>query len=391
MPDPVWATVAMLPVAAWLGWLLAMRRRQTEGRRRRNAISSEYFRGLNYLLNEQPDRAIEVFLELADVNEQTVETHLALGSLFRRRGEVDKAIHYHRHIMTRPDLTEQHRTQALLELGEDYMRAGLLDRAEKLFSDLAAEGRQSETAVRNLLTIYQQEKDWKNAILQARALERITGEDTAPLIAQFHCELAAAELAAGRPEHVAQHLQSARARRSDCARADLIEAEAAVACEQWREAAGAYLRACRRDPELAAIAVEPLLECYRRLDEPPELLAELESLAAGGGSITALLALAELRAAAGEPSRAIDELLAALQQRPTVRGLYRLLDLMREHDRSLDALDSEPVRALMKRLLSDRPRFRCRECGFGGSTWHWQCPSCRRWETTRPVTGVLGS
>ena len=191
MPEPFWLALALLPVAAWSGWWAATRAHMRGERRQRNAISSNYFKGLNYLLNEQPDKAIEVFLKLAEINTETAETHLALGNLFRRRGEVDKAIRFHRHIIGRSNLSEQHRTQALLELGEDYMRAGLLDRAEKLFSELAEDGRYSEVAIRSLLSIYQQEKDWKNAIVQARRLEQVRDRDTSALIAQFHCELAA--------------------------------------------------------------------------------------------------------------------------------------------------------------------------------------------------------
>src|SRR6056297_1563437 len=150
MPEPFWLALALLPVAAWSGWWAAGRAFRRGERRQQHAISSNYFKGLNYLLNEQPDKAIEVFLKLAEVNRETVETHLALGNLFRRRGEVDKAIHFHRHIVGRPNLSDRHRFQALLELGEDYMRAGLLDRAERLYAELPEEGPGSEVAIRNL-------------------------------------------------------------------------------------------------------------------------------------------------------------------------------------------------------------------------------------------------
>ncbi|MEM7055253.1 MAG: lipopolysaccharide assembly protein LapB, partial [Pseudomonadota bacterium] len=135
MAELDWLLVALLPLAFAAGWLVTAARYRSDTRVSKDALSNRYFRGLNYLLNEQPDKAIEVFLTLAEINQQTAEMHLALGRLFRRRGEVDKAIHFHRHIMTHSDLSEQHRTQALVELGEDYMRAGLLDRAEKLFTE----------------------------------------------------------------------------------------------------------------------------------------------------------------------------------------------------------------------------------------------------------------
>src|SRR5690606_26434476 len=149
-----------------------------------------YFRGLNYLLNEQPDKAIEVFLQIAEVDKQTVETHLALGHLFRRRGETDRAIRVHQNLIARPNLTPDQKSLALLELGEDYMRAGLLDRAETLFTDLVGIDAHAPAALRHLIAICQQERDWKRAIEHARRLEEITGESQAELVSQFLSELA---------------------------------------------------------------------------------------------------------------------------------------------------------------------------------------------------------
>ena len=180
----------LVPAAFALGWWAS---RQV-GARRSGAevseLSSDYFRGLNYLLNEEQDKAIEVFLKLAEYNRDTVETHLALGNLFRRRGEVDRAIRLHQHLVSRPGLSDAMKTVALLELGEDYMRAGLLDRAEALFCDLVAMDAHAPSALRHLISIYQHERDWHKAIEHARRLEVMTGEDEAPMIAQFYCELA---------------------------------------------------------------------------------------------------------------------------------------------------------------------------------------------------------
>jgi tetratricopeptide (TPR) repeat protein len=159
----------LLPVAALSGWIIGRRNSERSRRAGVSELSSSYFRGLNYLLNEQPDKAIEVFLKLAEFNRDTVETHLALGNLFRRRGEVDRAIRVHQHLIARPNLSDQEKTIALLELGEDYMRAGLLDRAETLFTDLIAMDAQVPSALKHLISIYQHEKDWNKAIDHARA------------------------------------------------------------------------------------------------------------------------------------------------------------------------------------------------------------------------------
>ncbi|MBS3743023.1 MAG: lipopolysaccharide assembly protein LapB [Wenzhouxiangellaceae bacterium] len=389
MPEPLWLVLALLPLAALSGWWAAARTYKREERRDRKTISSNYFRGLNYLLNEQPDKAIEVFLKLAEINTETAETHLALGNLFRRRGEVDKAIRFHQHIIGRSNLSEQHRTQALLELGEDYMCAGLLDRAEKLFSELADDGRYSEVAIGNLLSIYQQEKDWKNAIVQARKLGGVCDRDTSALIAQFHCELAVQAKEAGERENARRHLASARSHHAECVRAWLLDADLDLADARWESAGLKYQQACQLDPDISVLVVDDLARCFAEQGREPELLEWLERLVTKGSTLAPVLACAAIRADS-DPASAIDFLLEHLQKRPTARGLYQLLELMHRHGHRIDEINPELLRNLMHRLLADQPRFRCRQCGFSGHTWHWQCPSCREWETTRPVVGVLG-
>ncbi len=388
MPEPFWLVVALVPMAAVGGWWLAAKRYGHGSARKQHSISTNYFRGLNYLLNEQPDKAIEVFLKLAEINTDTVETHLALGNLFRRRGEVDKAIHFHRHIMSRSNLGEQHRFQALLELGEDYMRAGLLDRAEKLFSELAADGRYSEISVRSLLSIYQQERDWKNAIIQARRVGQISGESTAVLIAQFHCELAAGERDAGRIDGARHHLDAARAAQPECVRAHIMEADMAAAEGRWEEAARSYQVACELDPDIALLVVDNLARTFVSLDREEDLLEWLRGLVEGGSNFAPVLVYASIRARL-QPEQAIRFLIEHLQAHPTARGLHHLLELMQRHDHGMGEIDPDLLNDLVGGLLAEQPRFRCRHCGFSGQTWHWQCPSCRRWETTRPVSGVL--
>jgi len=389
MPEPFWLALVLLPAAALAGWWAATRSYKREERQHRQAISSNYFRGLNYLLNEQPDKAIEVFLKLAEINTETAETHLALGNLFRRRGEVDKAIRFHRHIISRSNLSDQHRFQALLELGEDYMRAGLLDRAEKLFSELTDDGRYSEVAVQNLLSIYQQEKDWKSAIVQARKLRQVCGRDTSSVIAQFHCELAAEAAQAGDSSTARHQLETARGHHAECTRAYLLEADLDVQERRWADAADKYQKACELDPDITVLVVESLSDCFSELECETVLLDWLERLITRGSTLAPVLAFAAIRAES-DPSSAIHFLLGQLQKRPTARGLYQLLELMHRHGHRIDEIDPALLRNLMHRLLADQPRFRCRQCGFSGQTWHWQCPSCREWETTRPVIGVLG-
>lgn len=379
----------LLPVAAASGWYLARNQSARRHRKRASSFSSNYFRGLNYLLNEQPDKAIEVFLKLVEVNPDTIETHLALGSLFRRRGEMDKAIRFHKHIITRPGLTDEQRSQALMELGEDYMQAGLLDRAEYLFSDLLDHDESHVRPVRQLLDIYQQEKDWEKAIAQARRLRHVEGEKSGALIASFYCELARQALDSGEVEDARRSIRQARRYDPGNARAHLIQAELAASDEQWVDAAEHYRQACEIDPDCLSFTFDKVLEAHERAERMRDFEDWLEKLIERTPMTTGILALARMKAAS-DPQAAVTFLLTHLSRRPTVRGLDYLIDLVYRQGASLDEVGPELIQDILQRLLEGQPRYRCEHCGFSGSSWHWLCPGCRRWNTTRAITGVLG-
>ena len=381
------AVLLVVPLAGWLGWILGIQFHRRAAWKSRQRISSNYFRGLNYLLNEEPDKAIEVFLKLAEVNRETVETHLALGNLFRRRGEVDKAIHFHQHIISRPDLSEPQRLQALIELGEDYMRAGLLDRAEKLFRELSEQGLNDEVPVRHLLTIYQQEKDWLRAIEQARRLENQA--EASELIAHFHCELAMTAASEADSTRCRQHLEQARQADPASARVALIEGDLAFVRSDSATALRAYRNACESDPEISVLVLDRMVECVASSGDRQEFVDWLERLSRRARVLAPILALSRIEAES-DPGRAIERIANALDRRPSVRGLEALLDLTHSDEDSAASIDPALLRRLLQRLNSGQPRFRCQDCGFSGRTWHWQCPSCRHWATTRPVEGVLG-
>ena len=386
MPE-ILVLFALLPIAAATGWFAA-RKSSARGQKRTATLSSDYFRGLNYLLNEQPDKAIEVFLEIAEINQDTIETHLALGNLFRRRGEMDKAIRFHKHIMTRPNLSDEQRSQALLELGEDYMRAGLLDRAERLFSELLELDPGAPVPARQLLDIYQQEKDWDKAIANARHLADDNGRRD-ELIAQFHCELARQALEAADLDTCRKYLRQARRYDPRNPRARLLEGDLAWTEEHWSAAAEHYRRACELDSDVAPLSIERIVDCHRRLDALEALEGWLEDLVERSRMTTPILTLARLKAERSE-QQAAEFLLDQVARRPTVRGLEYLMTLLNQQGVSLDQVGPELIRELMQRLLEGQPRYRCRHCGFSGNAYHWLCPSCRRWNMTRAISGVLG-
>lgn len=378
----------LLPLAAFSGWIVGQGQKK-RGRRRRSVLSSQYFRGLNYLLNEESDKAIEEFLKLAEVNRDTVDTHLALGTLFRRRGEMDKAIRYHKHIISRPNLDEDQRERVLFELAMDYMRAGLLDRAESLFLELTDSEQMGTRARRNLLDIYQQEKDWARAVEQAQRLDLVDGGSDSGLIAQLYCELAETAVAGDDSEAATQHLRQARRYQPNNARARLIEATIAEREGQQALAAERYREACELDPDLLVGCAQAMIECHRGSHEIEQLKDWLALRSRSGDLNAPALLLARLTAET-DPARAAAFLLETLQRRSTVGGLEYLMELLSSRDLGLDEVGPDLIRDLMQRLMQGQPVYCCQQCGFSGSAHHWMCPSCRSWDSTRVIRGVLG-
>lgn len=380
----------LLPLAAASGWYVARWGiRRTSGRREL-ALRSTYFRGLNYLLNEQPDKAIEVFLKIAEVDSETVETHLALGNLFRRRGEVDRAIRIHQNLIARPSLDAEQRTHALLELGEDYMRAGLFDRAENLFSELIQIDAHKPSALRHLLAIYQQEKDWDKAIETAERLERASRESMSAVIAQYYCELAEEARQRGDSGAARQNLSQALARDRRCVRANIILGRMEREAGDHEAAIRSYRQVPEQDTEYIPEILEPMLASYRAMERYDEARQYLEELMRRYDGISPVLALAGMLLERDGEQAAVAFITRHLRQRPSVRGLDYLigLNLSRAEGPARDTLMI--LHDLTRKLLDGKAIYRCSNCGFGTRTMHWQCPSCKQWTTVKPIHGVAG-
>ena len=379
----------LLPVAVYFGWWLARSLERRSSGRRNQLFSNQYFQGLNYLLNEQPDKAIQVFLELAEVNQDTVETHMALGSLFRRRGEVDRAIRFHQNIIAKPGLGPEQRTQALLELGEDYMRAGLLDRAERLFAELIESGSHTPAALRSLLDIYQQEKDWVKALEQAQRLEQVSGEHMGDVMAQFCCELAEQALADKDVERARRQLRQARRHDPSSIRARFMLARIARRGDEPGTALDLYEEIAELDRDSIPDLLTPYLEAADEAGQEDRARARLEEWATTYKGISLVLRLTDYIARERGGDAAGQFLVETLTTKPSVRGLDRLVELKAAGH--LDAESSDDIlKAVTARLLTRQPAYRCNHCGFSGQTHHWQCPSCKHWNTTRRIHGVLG-
>jgi len=374
----------LLPIAAISGWVVGRRGGERHRDSQVSRLSTTYFRGLNYLLNEQPDKAIELFLHIAELDKDTFETQVALGHLFRRRGEVDRAIRLHQALVQRQGLSDQQKVQALLALGEDYMRSGLLDRAETVFSDLVALDMRAPLALRHLIHIYQAERDWDKAIENARRFEAATDEPMGKLIAQFECELADRYRASG--DEVGARAAVARAYQADAnsVRAGMIEGRIEVEAGNDAFAIRAFERVARNDADYLPEVLPGLLSSYERVGDAPGARAFLAEMCEHYRGIAPVLALTRMVEADEGVSAARAYLAEQLKDRPSVRGEAALIDLTLAEE--VDPLATlRDLKHITDQLLVRNPSYRCTRCGFGARSHHWQCPSCKEWGTVKPL------
>lgn len=379
----------LLPVAALSGWIVG-RRSSAKNIPGCRDIPLDYLKGLNFLLNEQPDKAIDLFIQMLEVNSETVETHLALGSLFRRRGEVDRAIRIHQNLIARPTLLPAQRAHALFELGQDYMRAGLFDRAEALFGELMDTGPHSEQALQYLLDIYQQEKDWEQAIQIAQRIETKTGKDLKPIIAQFLCEQADVAHKQGEPARAMKLLKRALGFDRDSVRASLLEGEIEFDAGNYKAAIRALKRIEQQDSDFLPETIGPLMHCYQALNSPQEMLEYLKEILHRHDAISIMLVLAELLQHYHSDEEAEAFIENYLQQRPSLRGMDRLIDINIKHAKDPIKDKLHILKSVTSKLLENKPIYHCQVCGFSGKTLHWQCPGCKHWNTVKPIHGVEG-
>jgi len=376
----------LLPVAAASGWLVA--RFQKRAQVTPFSWYPDYFKGLNYLLNEEPDKAIDVFIKLIEVDSDTVETHLALGILFRRRGEVNRAIRIHQNIIKRPTLHPQQRSLALFELGQDYRHAGLLDRAEALFQELVASDTHQVLALQQLLEIYQQEHDWEKAISTAQHLEHADNGLMHTQIAQYYCEQAEEYRRQGEYNFARQAITQALKTDTKCVRASLLEGELALEVGNQEQAIAAFQRVEQQDPDYLTEVIDPLQICYQELGQRHEFIRYLHHVLECYDGITPMLVLANIIKQQEGEEKAADFIVRQMHnQRPSVRGLDLLLDLAFSKANNITGDHLLLVKNMTTHLLKNKPAYKCHHCGFMARKLHWQCPSCKQWNTLKPTQG----
>ena len=382
MDFELWWLLPIIAVFFALGWIAAridIKHLLRESR----ALPLSYFRGLNFLLNEQPDKAIESFIEVVKVDPQTIDLHFALGSLFRRQGEVDRAIRMHQNLLDRPDLPADKRTTALYELAQDFHRAGLLDRAEDLFTRVDGTAYE-HPSLGHLISIYETEKDWGKAIAATQRMETLAKQPYFKEVAQYHCELAQAALLRGDAIGAQREIDTALAEHRACTRANLLLGDLHAQRGDSRAAVEAWQGIESQNPAFLALAADRFADAFRKLSDLPtgiRLLRNYQSQYSSLDTLNALFSLVlEHEGAAAAATLVKDE----LARNPTLIGLDRLLEAQLVDAPAERRHDLELVKGLVGQHIKRLGMYRCEQCGFRAKQYYWRCPGCQKWETYSP-------
>ncbi|XOV89518.1 MAG: lipopolysaccharide assembly protein LapB [Pseudomonadota bacterium] len=385
-----WLLYILVVAAIAIGWWLGRRERVAK---RPEMLGPNYYEGLNHLLNEEPDRAVATFIQDLEVNSDTLETHLALGGLLRRRGELEKAVVVHENILAHARLERDAMLNVRLELARDYLLAGLLDRAEGLLLPLCNEqGRIRTESLKLIIEIYEREKDWSRAIEMAKLLAVGTeSEKYEQAASHYYCEIAEARLAKGRVEEARTAIREAIGHDSNNARTSLVLGRIDLAEGKFTDAIRALQRIREQNPVYVPESLDALVRAYEQSGLPQdELRAYLLDCLERTPSISIVLTLARsVREEKGD--EAVSRFIANhLKKNPTIRGLTQLIDLHIDNTSGVAKENLSILRSFAEALVADKPAYRCNSCGFEGKKMRWHCPSCKDWETIAPIFGLEG-
>lgn len=381
----VWILLFLSSLTA--AFMVGYRHRPEEAPRKPD-LHRDYLVGLNFLLNDETDKAVDIFIKMLEVDSDTVETHLAVGKLFRRRGEVDRAIRIHQNLIARPQLEASYREQSLYELGQDYLSAGMLDRAERIYLDLMNDKEFAPKALKELLDIYQQAKEWEKAANIAVKYESVTRQNMQPVIAQYYCELA--ELALTRKDYDSALSQLDQADYADklCARASLLRASAYMAMNEYQKALTSLKRVKTQNVDYLFEAIDKIAQCYEALGQDDEMVTDLKNLAEEHPRVPIVLILADrIRKRMGD-KLAATFVADYVRRYPSLRGLNLFVNLYISSAEGRAKEDLHIIQNLMKNIMAHRDDYQCTSCGFSGKTLHWQCPGCKEWSTMLPVVSA---
>ncbi len=371
-----------IPFFFALGWIAARVDIRAVISESRN-LPRSYYKGLNVLLDEQPDKAIDIFVDIARLDPETAELHFALGKLFRRRGDIERAVRVHRNLLARADLDPELAAQARFELGQDYLKAGLLDRAEETFNQLVG-SQYAAQASRALLEIYQREKEWRRAINAALALQASGAGAYQKEIAQFHCELAQDELVHANPDTALATLEGALAHDRNNVRAAILTGDALLAKGDTEGALRAWRRVEQQSGAHVGLVAQRLLDGYRAVGRAREGVNLLKGYLAEAPSIDLLEAVFKGVLELDGPDAANQVVSDELRRSPTLLGLDKLIEARLMYAPPERLAELSMVKSLVGGYARKLARYRCSHCGFQAKQFYWQCPGCSQWESYAP-------
>lgn len=389
-----WLVFSVVVVALIVGWLLGNRSRSQQTRPAMPApLHDEYFVGLNYLLSDRTDEAIDAFIRALEVNSETIPAYLALARLFRRKGDVERAIKVHQSLLARPDLSRSDSLKVQIALAKDYDAIGLLDRAETLLSDIVRQDPPVSTrnhTLRLLIKLYEKEREWFKATQASALLEPQARAEIAHEVAHYYCERAAHQINSDDLNEAQRLLEKAASTDPNCVRTSMLLAQLQMTHKDWKLAIKHLQRVEKQDVAFVSETVSMMRRCHDELGTNDELLRYFEHCMSVAPSASVMLAIAELikedRGAYAAGAYITDE----LKHYPTIKGFNRLIDLHLSYGGESARDSLRTLRSLTGTLEMTKPRYRCQNCGYAGKVLLWHCPSCRKWSSTKPVQGLEG-
>lgn len=370
----------LLVLSVALGWVLLSKKRSS--RHSNTSLAREYYDGLSFLLNEETDKAIAAFIKLLDNTNDSVDTSLAIGCFFRKRGEVDKAIRLHQSLIAKPSLHKNQRYRALLELAYDYIAAGVYDRAEVVLIEITqANVPFVNDALKSLLDIYEREKEWHKAIEVAKRLSVKTRANMQGAIAHYYCECAQNAWNKGKVALAFRYLKRGQAMNPKCARVLFLRGEYELRCHHIDDALKSFKAIPILSQSLLSEAVNQIITCYEKKEDTKGLYRYLEWLYSQSKNNHITLALVKITQQQENPKRAQELLYQHLTRYPSLEGLELALSLQANPLKGVREMHL--IESVIKQLNKKEQPYACSSCGLRTQTLYWQCPSCHHWDTIR--------
>jgi lipopolysaccharide biosynthesis regulator YciM len=346
-------------------------------------FTSEYFKGLNYLLNDEQGKALDIFVKLVEADWEIIDTHFALGKIFRKNGEIDKAIKIHQGLIARPSLPEKYKSKVLLELGFDYLGAGWFDRAEGLFKEVLIQDKTSAVARRNLILIYQQEKDWHKAIDVAVDLFAEDPGGIGPMISQYYCELADQARAKGDVKLLESHANQALRYDASSVRASILLARQCIQRRDYKQAIRYFEQIESQDADFIPEILPDFIDCYEQLGDTGRLIDYLSALVDRQQHIDLIENYARVLEKYQGLQAVIDFLRNKIEQQPSIKGIYHLLNYYQKQMPACEAIVAD-LKNSLQAMQENHAEYKCHRCGFEANTLYWLCPSCNHWGEVKP-------